>query len=169
MGILRLASSTRHRTALGNFRFSKDVTVKNIFTLTEELTSKAPCPYQTFITIRTPALEEGGNIGEKFILDNIHAAWEYLWEVDSTMVLYTYPDKTQHSAYVLPYEKRHTHESQLRKYRKMTSTVELKRYTDQVIVLGQKSSYINFFIGHSTPITDLASCDVTHRFENDQI
>ena len=32
-----------------------------------------------------------------------------------------------------------------------------------------KSSWINFFIRHSTPITDLASCDITYRFENDQM
>ena len=169
MGILRPASSTRRKTALGNFRFSKEVTVENIFTPMEELTSKAPRLYKTFITIRTPALEEGGNISEKFILDNIHAACEYLWEVDPTMVLYSYPGKIQHSAHVLPYKKKHTCEPQSRKYRKIASTAELRRYTDRVIMRGQKSSWINFFIGHSAPITDLTSSDVTYRFDNDQM
>ena len=104
--------------------------MKNTFTPTEELTSKAPRPYETFITIRTLALEEGRKMGEKFILDNIHAACKYLWEVDPTMVLYSYPGKIQHSAHVFPYKKKHTCEPQSRKYRKMASIAELKRYTD---------------------------------------
>ena len=169
MGILRPASSTRRKTALGNFRFSKEVTVKNNLTSTEELTSKAPCQYETFITIRTPALEEGGNIGKKFVPDTIHAEYEYLWEVYPTIVLYPYPGKIQHSVHVLPYKKKHTRVPQLRKYRKMASTAELRRYTDRVFVRGQKSSWFNFFIGYSVLITDLASCDVTYRFDNDQM
>ena len=168
-GILRPASSTRCKTPLGNFRFLQDVTMKNIHTPTEEITSKAPRPYQTFIAIKTPALEEGGNIGEKFILEYIHTAFKYLWEVDPTMVIYTYPGKIKHSAHVLPYQKKHTCDSQSRKYRKMDSTPELKRYTDRVIVCSQMCLYINFFIGHSIPITDLANCDVKYKFENDQM
>ena len=105
-GILRPSSSTRRKTALGNFRFSEDVTVKKNFTPTEHLTSKAPCTYETFITIKTPPLEEGGTIGDRLLIDTIHAACEHLWEVDPTMVLYPYPGKIQHSAYVLPYEKK---------------------------------------------------------------
>ena len=140
MGILRPASPTRRKTALGNFRFSKEVTVQYIFTPTEELASKPPCLYETFVTIRTPVLEEGGNIGEKFILDNIHSFCEYLWEVDPTMVLYPYLDKIKHSAHVFSYKRKHTREPQLRKYRKMASTAKIRRYTDQVIVRGQESS-----------------------------
>ena len=157
------------KTPLGNFRFSQDVTVKNIHTPTEEITSKAPRSYQAFITIKTPALEEGGNISEMFILDNIHVACKYMWEVDPTMVIYTYPGKIQHSAHVLPYEKKYTPVPQSKKHRKMASTPELKGYTDWVIVRSQMCLYINFFIGHSIPITDLASCDVTYKFENDQM
>ena len=51
----------------------------------------------------------------------------------------------------------------------MASTAELIRYTDRIIVCSQMSSYINFFIGHSIPITDLGSCDVKCKFENDQM
>ena len=119
MGILRPASSTRRKTALGNFRFSKEVTVKNNLTSTEELTSKAPCQYETFITIRTPALEEGGNIGKKFVPDTIHAEYEYLWEVYPTIVLYPYPGKIQHSVHVLPYKKKHTRVPQSKRHRKL--------------------------------------------------
>ena len=167
--ILRPASSTRRKTPLGNFRFSQDVTVKNIHTPTEEITSKAPRPYQAFITIKIPTLEEEGNIGEKFILEYIHAAYKYMWEVDPTMVIYTYPGKIQHSAHVLPYENKHTHVPQSKKHRKMAFTPELKWYTDRVIVHSQMCLYINFFIGHSIPITDLANCDVKYKFENDQM
>ena len=102
-------------------------------------------------------------------METFHIACEYLWEVDPTMVLYPYPGKIQHSAYVLPYEKKHTCVPQLKKCRKMVSTAELRRYTDRVFVRGQKSSWINFFIGHSAPITELASCDVKYRFEIDQM
>ena len=85
------------------------------------------------------------------------------------MVLYPYPGKLQHSAYVLPYKKKHTRIPQLRKYRKIVSTAELRRYTDKVFVRSQKSAWINFFIGHSVPITDLNSCNVTYKFEHDQM
>ena len=65
-------------------------------------------------------------------MDTIHAACEHLWEVDPTMVFYPYPGKIQHSAYVIPYEKKHTRVPQLKKYRKMSFTAELRRYSDQV-------------------------------------
>ena len=51
----------------------------------------------------------------------------------------------------------------------MASTPEFKRYKDWVIVCSQMCLYINFFIGHSIPITDLANCDVKYKFENDQM
>ena len=71
--------------------------------------------------------------------------------------------------HVIPYKKKHTRVPQLRRYRKISSTAELRRYTDQVFVRAQKSSWINFFIGHSASITKLASCDVKYKFENDQM
>ena len=92
-GMLRPASTTRRKTAMGNFRFSTEVTVENNFTSTEYLTVKAPRPHETFITMRTPLLEEGGNIGKKFVMETFNTACEYLWEVDPTMVLYPYLGK----------------------------------------------------------------------------
>ena len=168
-GILRPAASTRRKTPLGNFRFWPDVTVKDTLTLTEEITSKVPCPHHSFITVKMPSLEEGGNIVEKFILEHIHMAFEYLWEVDPSMVVYKYPGKIQHSVYVLLYKKKHTRVPQSKKHRKMASTPELKRYTDRVLVHSQMCLYINFFISHSIPITDLVNCDVKYQFENDQM
>ena len=118
------------KNTVGKFQIFARRNSKNIHTPTEKITSKAPRLYQAFITIKTPALEEGGNIGEKFILKYIHAAYEYMWEVDPTMVIYTYPGKIQHSAYVLPYKKKRTRVPQSKKHRKMASTPKLKRYTD---------------------------------------
>ena len=92
-GILRPTASTRRKKPLGNSRFLLDVTVKNTLTPTEEITSKAPRPHNSFIMVKTPSLEEGGNICEKFILEHIHTAFEYLWEVDPSMVVYRFTGK----------------------------------------------------------------------------
>ena len=51
----------------------------------------------------------------------------------------------------------------------MASVPGLKRYTDRVLVRSQICSYINFFIGHSIPITDLAYSDVKYQLEYDQM
>ena len=57
----------------------------------------------------------------------------------------------------------------MKRYRKISSTEELRRYTDRVFVRAQKGTWINFFIGHSVPITELASCDVEYKFHNNQM
>ena len=143
-GILRPAASMRRKITLGNFRLLPDVIVKKTLTPTEEITSKAPRPYNSFITVKTTPLDEGGIIGDKFI-EQVHTILEYLWEVDSSMVVYKYPGKIQHSSHVLPYDKKHTRVPQLKKHRKMASVPELKRYIIRVLVHSQKCTYINFF------------------------
>ena len=94
----------RRLTSLGNFRFSPEVTAQPILLLTEQITSKAPRDYNTFVTIKTAPLDEGGAAGEKFVVDQIHRVLEILWSVDSTLVMYPFPGKTQHSKYTMPYE-----------------------------------------------------------------
>ena len=68
---------------------------------------------------------------------------------------------------MLPYKIKHTRVPQSKKHRKMASIPELNWYTDWILVRSQICSYINFFIDHSIPITDLANCDVKYQFEND--
>ena len=60
-------ASNRRTTASRNFRFSPEVTAQNILSPMEEITSKAPRDFNTFITIKTAPLDEGGVIGEKFV------------------------------------------------------------------------------------------------------
>ena len=79
------------------------------------------------------------------MLDQVHGIPENLWSVDSTLVLYPFHGKMQHSKYVMPYEKKHTRVPQTKRYRKIASLLKLKRYTDQVIVYSTECSYINFF------------------------
>ena len=123
-------ASTRRTTLLGNFRFLPEVTVQNILSPIEEIISKAPQDYDTFITIKTTPLDEGGSIGEKFVLDQFHTICDNLWAADPTIVIYTYPGKIQHSSYVIPYKKKHTRVPQSKIYRKIASLPELKRYID---------------------------------------
>ena len=129
-GILRPTASTRHKTPLGNFRFLPEVTVKDTLTQTEEIISKAPRPYNTFVTTKKAPLDEGGIIDDRFILEQVHTVLDYLLAVDSSMVIYTYSGKIQHSPYVLPYKKKHTRILQSKRHRKVVSVPELKRYTD---------------------------------------
>ena len=150
MGILnwtRLGTpaSNRHTTAFGNFRFLSEVTAQNFLSPTEEITSKAPWDYNTFITIKTAPLDEGGAIGKKIVLDQVHVIFENLWTVDPTLVIYPFPGKIQHSKHVMPYKRKHTQVPQLKRYRKIATLPELKRYTDRVLVYSTKCSFINFF------------------------
>ena len=92
----------RHTTASGNFRFLPEITAQHTLLPTEKITSKAPRDYNTFVTIKTAPLDEGGVIGEKFVLDQVHGILENLWTVDPTLVLYPFPGKIQHSKYVMP-------------------------------------------------------------------
>ena len=136
--ILHTAASTRRSTPLGNFRFSPEVTVQNNISPIEEITSKAPRDCDTFITIKTTPLDEGGIIGKKFVLDQFHTIYDNMWAANPTMIIYTYPGKMQHSSYVIPYEKKDTRVPQSKRYKKIASLPELKRYTDQVIVYNSK-------------------------------
>ena len=85
------------------------------------------------------------------------------------MVVYKYLGKIQHSLHVLPYRKKQTRVPQSKKHRKMASVLELKRYTDRVLVYSQKCTYINLFMDHSIPITDLVNNDVEYQLINDQM
>ena len=58
----------RRTTASGNFRFLPEITAQHTLSPAEEITSKAPQDYNTFVTIKTAPLDEGGAIGEKFVL-----------------------------------------------------------------------------------------------------
>ena len=98
----------RRPTSLGNFRFLPEITAQPILSPTEQITSKAPRDYNTFVTIKTAPLDEGGAVGEKFVVDQIHRVLEILWSVDSTLVLYPFPGKIQHSKYTMPYKQKHT-------------------------------------------------------------
>ena len=104
---MRPTASMRYKTLLGNFRFLPEVTVKNTLTTTEKITSKAPRPYNTFVTVKTAPLDEGEIIGDRFILEQVHMILNYLWAVDLSMVVYTYPGKIQHSSYILQYKKKY--------------------------------------------------------------
>ena len=161
--------TTRRTTPLGNFRFLPEVTVQNILSPIEEITSKAPRAYNTFITIKTASLDEGGIIGEKFILEQVYTIFDNLWAADSTMVIYTYPGKIQHSSYVIPNKKKHTRVPQLKIHKKIASLPENKRYKDGVLVYNQKCTYINLFIGHSIPMDELMNTDVEYQVVNDQM
>ena len=101
--ILHPVVSTRQQTPLGNFRFLQNVTMKDTYTPMEEITSKAPRLHHSSITVKMPALEKEGNIGEKIILEHIHTVFKYLLEIDPNMAIYKYPGKIQHSAYVSPH------------------------------------------------------------------
>ena len=105
-------------TALGNFQFSPDVTIKNPLSSIDVITSKAPRDFNTFITVKHATLDEGGDTDEKFVTKQFHGICENLWTADPTMVLYSYPGKLQHSSHIMPYERRHTRFPQLKKFRK---------------------------------------------------
>ena len=162
-------ASNRRTTTSGNFRFSPEVNAKYILSPTEEITSKAPRPHNTFVTIKTAPLDEGGAAGEKFVLKQMHEILENFWSVDPTLVLYPFPGKVQHSRHVLPYERRHTRPPLSRKYREIVSLQELKRYTDRVLVYTTKCSYINLFLGHSKPIEEVYNADVDYHVTNNQM
>ena len=111
-------ASNRRTTASGNFRFSPEITAQPTLSPTEEITSKSPRDYNIFVTIKTAPLDEGGVIGEKFVLDQVYGILENLWTVDPTLVLYPFPGKIRHSKYVMSYEKKHTRDPQTKRYRK---------------------------------------------------
>ena len=93
-----IAASNRRTTTLGNFRFSPEVTIQNSLSPTEEITSKAPREFDTFVTIKTAPLDEGETIGEKFVLEQFRVVCENLWAADPNMVIYPFPGKIQHSS-----------------------------------------------------------------------
>ena len=69
----------------------------------------------------------------------------------------------------MPYKKKHTRVPQTKRYRKLASLVELKRYTDQVLVYTTKCSYINFILRHTTPIDQIVNEDVKYQLVTDQM
>ena len=146
-----------------------EVTVQNTLSPIEKITSKAPRDYYTFITIKTAPLDEGEIIGEKFVLEQFHTICDNLWAADSKMVIYAYPGKIQHSSYVIPYKKKHTCVTQSKRYKKIASLSELKRYTDRVLVYNGKCMYINLFVSHSIPTGELMNKDVKYQVVSDQM
>ena len=108
-------------------------------------------------------------VGEKFVLDQVHGILENLWTVDPTLEMYPFPGKIQHSKHVMPYERKHTRVPQTKRYRKIASLPELKRYTDRVLVYSTKCSFINFFLGHNMPMDHLMNSDVEYQVVNDQM
>ena len=95
--ILHTAASTGRTTPVRNLRFSPEVTIKNTLLPIEEIRSKAPLDHETFITIKTAPLNEGGIIGERLLLEQFHTICDNMWAADPTMVIYTIPIKIQHS------------------------------------------------------------------------
>ena len=163
------AASNQRTTALGNFQFSPDVTVKNTLSFIKAITSNAPCDFNIFITITIAPLDEGGATGKTFVMNQFHGIYENLWTADPTMVLYIYQGKKQHSSHVIPYERRCTRFPELRKFRKIASLTDLRRYTDQCNVYNSKCMYINLFLGHSIPMDQLMNKNVEYQVTNDQM
>ena len=100
---------------------------------------------------------------KKLLLLQFHDICEILLVVDPSMVFYLYSGKLQHSSHVILYDKRHTKFPQLKKYKKLVSIAELKRYTERCNVYTGKSTYINFFIRHTTPMDQLLYEDIDFR------
>ena len=82
-----------------------EVTVKNRLSPIEKITSKAPQDFNTFVLSKNALLDEGGDIGEKFVLEKSHGIYDNLWISDHTIMIYTYPGKIQHSSYIIQCEK----------------------------------------------------------------
>ena len=162
-------SSNRRTTASGNFRFLPEVTAQNTLSPTEEITSKAPKTTTYSNLSKRHLWMKEGLLGGKFVLDQVHGIFENLCTVNPTMVIYPFPGKIQHSKHVMPYERKHTRVPQSKRYRKIASLPELKRYTDRVLVYTTKCSFINVFLGHTMPMDQLMNADVEYQVVNDQM